>query len=215
MNKKVRSENVAQQIKHWKNPLASKVESRRLFKNSLANDFIRLRRLARQCHKIRDHDGLDEIGLYLGQSLSSYETYFSDHEFAQLIGANFKQVEKLRWEYDGDGYETPFFVILLLQGLEQDQEQPLAKAIVQTLKREFAEAPALGERARDALEDMMPEIRGKYYTLVEDKEGKQTLGKIYPPLKLVKKVSKAARVKCYEVEELGGGGFNGEEPGIY
>ena len=187
MNKKVRSENVAQQIKHWKNPLASKVESRRLFKNSLANDFIRLRRLARQCHKIRDHDGLDEIGLYLGQSLSSYETYFSDHEFAQLIGANFKQVEKLRREYDADGYETPFFIILLLQGLEQDQEKPLAKAIVQTLKREFAEDPASLERARDALEDMMPEIRGKYYTVVEDKEGKQTLGKIYPPLKMVRK----------------------------
>lgn len=32
MNKKVRPENVAQQIKHWKNPLESKVESRRLFK---------------------------------------------------------------------------------------------------------------------------------------------------------------------------------------
>ncbi len=31
MNKKVRLENVAQQIKHWKNPLASKVASRRLF----------------------------------------------------------------------------------------------------------------------------------------------------------------------------------------
>lgn len=187
MNKKVRSKNIAQQIKHWKNPMASKVQSRRLFKNTLANDFIRLRRLARQYNKSRDHDGLDEIGLYLGQSLSSYETYFSDHEFAQLIGANFKQVEKLRWDYDADGYETPFFVILLLQGLEQDKEQPLAKAIVQTLKREFAEDPALGERARDALEDMMPEIRGKYYTLVEDKDGKQTLEKYYRPLKMVKK----------------------------
>lgn len=187
MKKKVRARNVGQQIKHWKNPLASKVEGRRLFKNSLANDFIRLRRLARHYHKLHDHDGLDEIGIDLGQSLSSYETYFSDHEFAQLIGANFKQVEKLRKEYDADGYETPFFVMLLLQGLEQDQEQPLAEVIVQTLKREFAEEPALGKRARDALEDMMPEIRGKYYTLVEDKEGKQTLEKIYPPLKVVKK----------------------------
>ena len=53
-------------------------------------------------------------------------------------------------------------------GLEQDHEQPLAKAIVQTLKREFAEDPALGERARDALEDIMPEILGNYYSLVED-----------------------------------------------
>ena len=76
---------------------------------------------------------------------------------------------------------------MLLLGLEQEQEQPLAKAIVQTLKRKFAEEPVLGERARDALEDMMPEIRGKYYTLLEDKEGKQTLEKIYPPLKMVKK----------------------------
>ena len=66
-------------------------------------------------------------------------------------------------------------------GLEQDHEQPLAKAIVQTLKREFAEDSALGERARDASEDIMPEIRGKYYSLVEDKEGKQTLEKNYPP----------------------------------
>lgn len=90
MSKKVRMENVAQQIKHWKNPLASKVQSRRLFKNTLTNDVIRLRRLARQFNKIRDHDGLEEIGEYLGQSLPIYETYFSDHEFAQLIGANFK-----------------------------------------------------------------------------------------------------------------------------
>lgn len=33
-------------------------------------------------------------------------------------------------------------------GLEQDQEQPLAKAIVQTLEREFDEEPALGEEPR-------------------------------------------------------------------
>ena len=82
---------------------------------------------------------------------------------------------------------------MLLQGLEQEQEQPLAKAIVQTLKRKFAEDPALRERAMDALEDIMPEIRGYYYTLVEDKEGKKTLEKSYPSLKMVKKVSMAAR----------------------
>lgn len=75
-----------------------------------------------------------------------------------------------------------------MSGLEQDHEQPLAEAIVQTLKREFAEDPASLERARDALEVMMPEIRGKYYTLVEDKDGKQTLEKYYRPLKIVKKL---------------------------
>lgn len=154
-----------------------------MFKNTLASDFIRQRRLARQYNKIRDNDGLDEIGLYLCQSLPIFETYFSDHEFAQLVGANYKQVEKLRRDYDADGYDTPFFVVLLLSGLEQDHDQPLANAIVQTLKRDFAEDPVSRKRARAALEDMMPEIRGKYYTVVEDKEGNQTLEKYYPPLK--------------------------------
>ena len=124
------------------------------------------------------------IDEFLLTGLSIY-TEINKYDFPCRDGKLF--FEDSHWEYDGDGYETPFFVILLLQGLEQDQEQPLAKAIVQTLKREFAEEPASRERARDALEDMMPEIRDKYYTLVEDKEGKQALEKIYPPLKMVKK----------------------------
>lgn len=76
---------------------------------------------------------------------------------------------------------------MLLSGLEQDHEQPLANAIVENLKREFDEDPASKQRARNALEDMMPEVRGMYYTLVEDAEGNQTLEKQYPPLKEVKR----------------------------
>lgn len=187
MNKKVRPEKFAQTIKFWKNPLASQVESRKSFKYTLANDFIRLCRLARQCNKNRDHEGLDEVGLYLGQWLPMFETYFSDHEFAQLVGANYKDVEKLRRDYDAEEYETPFFVVLLLSGLEQDHDEPLANALTETLKRDLDEDPALKHRARNALEDIMPEIRGNYYTLVEEEEGKQTLKKYYPPLKVVKR----------------------------
>lgn len=167
--------------------MARQVESRRLFKYTLANGFIRLRRLARQCNRNRDHDGLEEIGLYLGQLLPMFEKYFSDHEFAQLVGANYKEVEKLRRDYDAEGHETPFFVVLLLSGLEQDHDEPLANALAETLKRDLDEDSALKQRARNALEDIFPEIRVKYYTLVEDDEGKQTLEKYYPPLKVVKR----------------------------
>ena len=187
MNKKVSTKKVTQKIKNWKNSLASQVKSRRMFKSNLASEFLRVRRLARQYNKIRDINGLDEVGLYLGQSLRLFETYFSDHEFAQLVGANYKQVEELRRDYDEEGYETPFFVVLILSGLEQDHEQPLANAIVENLKREFDEDPASKQQARNALEDMMPEVRGMYYTLVEDAEGNQTLEKQYPPLKEVKR----------------------------
>ena len=146
-----------------------------------------MRRLARQCNKSRDYEGLDEIGLYLGQSLAMFETYFSDHEFAQLVGANYKQVEKLRRDYDADGCQTPFFVILLLSGLEQDLEQPLANALLKTLRREFAEDPASLKRLRNALENMTPEMRGEYYKVVVDAAGNEHRVKYYPPLKVIKK----------------------------
>ena len=40
MYKKGRTEKTVEKIIYWKNPLAGQVESRRLFRNDLANDFI-------------------------------------------------------------------------------------------------------------------------------------------------------------------------------
>lgn len=54
-----------------------------------------------------------------------------------------------------------------LSGLEQDHDEPLANALTETLKRDIDEDPAMKQRARNALEDIMSEIRGKYYTLIQ------------------------------------------------
>jgi len=186
MHKKLRAERTAQKIKYWENPLVSQVKSRREFRKELANEIFRMRRAARQYYKDRDHEGLDDIGYVLSRMCDVFEMYFSDHEFAQLIGANYKRVENLRQKYEISGYQTPFFAFVLLNGLEQESGQPLVTALITNLRNEFAEDPVTLQRLRNALENINPEICGKYYYVVIDAEGKERREKYYPSLKVMR-----------------------------
>lgn len=177
---------LSEKIQRWNNPATTEDERRGLLKSIMAVNFIKQRRLARQYHSAQANEQLEKIGRYVVHTVDILQMHFSDHEFAQLIGANYKRIEKLRQDNDDQGYETPFFIAVILKGPEQDLDQPLVSAILQTLKREFEDDPSLREKARDKLEDIMPELRGMYYTITVDEEGNETNEKYYPPLKLVK-----------------------------
>jgi len=76
-------------------------------------------------------DVLAGIGELVATTLESYNLVASDHDIAQLIGANMREVEMYRKDYEESGESSFFMNLIFVYEAESEVDQPLFSAMQQ------------------------------------------------------------------------------------
>ncbi|MCL6559609.1 MAG: hypothetical protein K6U74_12585 [Firmicutes bacterium] len=132
--------------------------------------------------------------------LDAYEASgATDHDLAQLLNCNMKDMGKYRSDYkESDGDHHGFFIAAVFEYRAEYRPRkgdgdfippgitPLFDAIVDRFMLELETNRKLREEAWEKVEEIIPEIRGMQYVLTKGPGGEKRLEKYYPPLKRVK-----------------------------
>lgn len=174
------------------------VEEAKVFKNqyhiaSLRGIVDDLNRMLDAC-KTR----LAAYGEYLLHILLLYEAEgATDHDFAQIINCNVKDMEKYRREYTETGGDGSFFVDAVFvyhaeyrarkgdDGIAGFGDEPFFDAVSAYFLHKLKTNTEFRQMAYDKLEELFPEIRACQYVLKKYPDGKERLEKYYPPLKVI------------------------------
>lgn len=135
---------------------------------------------------------LELCGKSLLMFLPFYESVATDHDFAQILNANIREVELYREDYskrvsEGNGKPDDFFTALIfVYKIEPDDDCPFMEALWQAFYHAITDNKELKERVWNKAEECFPELRGCMVTVTQDENGKLIGEKYYPPLKLIK-----------------------------
>jgi hypothetical protein len=137
-------------------------------------------------------------GEYLLRLLPLYEAEgATDHDFAQIINCNVKDMEKYRCKHEETGDTGSFFVSAVFVyraeyrsrkgdgGLAGFGEEPFLEAILAYFLHKFKTNAGFRQMINDKMEELIPELRAHQYVLKEGSDGKIHLEKYYPPLKVI------------------------------
>ncbi|SHF64954.1 hypothetical protein SAMN02745218_02792 [Desulfofundulus australicus DSM 11792] len=170
------------------------------------SDFIKLaclRKYERDLKKIFELNNkhLAKIGELAIRALHYYESLgATDHELAQILNCNKKDLEEYRQMHRKFKKGVGFFVdAVMVYNVEHrsrkcdnvfigdnPEETPFFSALLATMLYQMENNKEFVTKMQELVEDHFPEIRGEMYSLVKDPDGKVRLEKYYPPLKLVK-----------------------------
>lgn len=144
------------------------------------------------CNKI---DVITAIIANLGKMLlillPFYEQLASDHDFAQIINANTKDVQRYRDDFKDRCNSTKrnhysfFTALIFVYKIEPEGDQPFLNALMNAFEELYDEG-YLKEPVWNKTEEYFPELKDCTVTLSEDENGPLIGQKYYPPLKLVK-----------------------------
>jgi len=138
-----------------------------------------------------------EIIANLGKTVSNllpfYEQLASDHDFAQIINANIREVERCREDYMkrvAEGEIKPddcfFTTLVFVYKIESEDDCPFMEAMWQLLAQQILENKELKSQVWNKAEECFPNLRDCMVTLNEDENSQLVGRKYYPPLKLIK-----------------------------
>ena len=84
-------------------------------------------------------DILAGLGEFVTTTIEAYNLVASDHDIAQLIGANMREVEMYRKDYEesGESYYTFFTNLIFVYQAESEVDQPLSMAMYERFIREL------------------------------------------------------------------------------
>ncbi|WP_027356322.1 hypothetical protein [Desulfofundulus thermocisternus] len=175
-------------------------------KSRECNDFIILAYLRKHEKDLKrlfeENDKyLAKIGELAIKALHLYESLgATDHELAQILNCNMKDLERYRQIHKKFGNDVGFFVDAVivykaeLRSRKCDdvfmddnpEETPFFSALLATMLYQMENNKEFATKMQELVEDHFPEIRGEMYRLAKDSDGKEWFDKYYPPLKLVK-----------------------------
>jgi len=165
-----------------------KDENAKTFKNRF--EIEHLESLVRSLNEIikSTRDVLASLGELVTTTLEIYNLVASDHDIAQLIGANMREVEIYRKDHEerGESYHTFFTNLVFVYQAESEIDRPLSRAMQQRFMQELHKNKELGQAAKEELEKISPALKHvPRYQVHEDVLGNQVLEQVYRPLELV------------------------------
>lgn len=178
-------------------------EKTKTFKNS-----IKIQNLTKFIKEVDEaidtiHKNLDQLAPILITFIENYNRVATAHDFAQIIGANMKDIEKYRKDFEETNIDKnkSFFLDLVFvykaEARSDDKDNkyfirdftktPFFECIFTHMMMELKRNRKLKQKTDEILEDLFPEIRGMQYIIEKDKEGNIVkIEKYYPPLKPIK-----------------------------
>ena len=90
-------------------------------------------------------DNLAGLGELVSRTLEAYNLVASDHDIAQLIGANMREVEMCRKDYEESGESSHAFFtnLIFVYQAESDVDQPLSMAMYERFIQKLHESKEL------------------------------------------------------------------------
>lgn len=128
------------------------------------------------------------LGELVNRSIEIYNFVATDHDIAQLIGANMREVEKCRKDHEesGEASNNFFTDLIFVYQAESEEGQPLFTAMYQRFVQELRRNKGLRQANYEELGSSNPAL--KYmprYQVHEDALGNQVAEQVYRPLELV------------------------------
>lgn len=146
---------------------------------------------------------LDQLAPILITFIEGYNKVATAHDFAQLIGANMKDVEEYKKDYEETNIDKneSFFIDLVFvykaEARSDDKDNkdfirdftktPFFECIYTHMIMELKRNQKLKQKTDEILDEIFPELRGMQYIIERDKAGNiSKIEKYYPPLKPIK-----------------------------
>lgn len=133
-------------------------------------------------------DVLAGLGELVNRALEIYNFVATDHDIAQLIGANMREVEKFRKDHEesGEASNTFFTDLIFVYQAESEEGQPLFTAMYQRFTQELRKNKRLRLAYNEELGKIDPALKHMpRYHVHADAFSNQVAEQVYQPLELV------------------------------
>lgn len=133
-------------------------------------------------------DILAALGELVNTALKIYNLVATDHDIAQLVGANMQEVERCRKDHEesGEPMNTFFTDLIFVYQAESEEGQPLFTAMYQRFTQELRRNKGLRQAYNEELGKIDSALkRMPRYQAHRDALGNQVAEQVYQPLELV------------------------------